>query len=157
MPLYEYECDSCGNKEERLQTIDEVEAGIDTPTVCAGCDGHYVRLIGHASIGICDTNLLRDSLKSRYDFDDKSDDRGPLYAAKAKAAGVDTTGRWYHPGLAVELGDPMAWVGSMDEIKERCKLRGWEYSIVDGEIRIGIPSDLSKPLVDQTKHVKVGT
>lgn len=157
MPVYEYKCDDCGNTEERFQTFKELDAGIGTPTVCAGCDGQYHRVMGMASIGVCDTTLCRDSLKTRYDFDDQTDFRGELYAKKAKAAGVSTTGKWYHPGLAREVGDPEAWVGSMDDIKKVCTRRGWTYTVKGGEICIGIPADLSKPIAEQTAVSKVGT
>lgn len=149
MPLYQYECDECGYAEEVLQSIKEMETGVGTPSEC-DCSGHFVRIMGKASIGICDTNMLRDAYKSRFDFDDQTDFRGDLYAKKAKAAGVDTTGRWYLPSLAIEVGDPFAWVGSINEIKEKCQMRGWAFSITDGEIKIGIPADISKPIAQQT-------
>lgn len=153
MPLYVYRCTGCKNEEEVIQTIKEMEAGIGSPNCCSGCDHPYERLMGTASIGICDTSLARDALHTRAQFDKTSDDRGPLYERLAKQAGIDTTGKWYHPPLARFLGDPEAWVGSMDDIKQRCLGRGWKFSIKDGNIHIEARVDMTKPVAEQTPNL----
>jgi len=148
MPLYHYACRKCKHEVEVLQSIQELADGIDTPTKCLSnartpCTGEYERIMGCAAIGLCDTHMLRDALGSRAELDRKGDrDRSDLYARKAKEAGVSTTGKWYHPGLALEVGDPMAWVGSISDIKEVCKQRGWNTKYEDGEIKIEMPADL---------------
>jgi len=141
MPLYTYRCNGCGKTEEVLQSFKELEQGIDTPVSCC-CDGSFERLMDQAHIGLCDTSMLRSALRSRDQFDNPKDDRGEYIGGIAKRAGVDTTGRWYNPSIARFLGDPEAWVGSMDEIKQVCNRRGWRYTVKDGNILIQKPMEV---------------
>lgn len=53
---------------------------------------------------------------------------GDWYAAKAKAAGVDITGKVYMSGLALEPGDPAAWVGGRGDVERVARERGMTVS-----------------------------
>lgn len=143
MPLYEYECGSCKTKTEELQSMSE------PPLEVCPCGGKLARLIGHASIGLCNTNMMKHALRSVDIFDDPTDPTGQILMKKAKAAGISTAGKWYDPSLALEVGDPHALVGSMEDIKEVCKMRGWTSKIEDGNLKLGVPADLSKTPMQQ--------
>ena len=134
MPLYHYRCETCKAEFEELQGIHETPL---EECINIECGGKVQRMVGDVRIGICDTSMLRDARKSREQFDEKTEKkRNDLYEKKAKAAGVSTTGKWYHPGLALEVGDPMAWVGSIQDIIEVCRIRGWDYKYEEGELKI---------------------
>ncbi len=161
MPLYEYRCTGCKNTEEVLQTIAERQAGIGAPVCCSGCDSPYEPIISRTHIaGEVDTALCRDALKTR-DMLDLPDeyDREKILTDEAKRRGVSTTGKWYDPQLATYEGDPMAWVGSIADVKAVCKIRGWECIFRDGRYEIKIPLDMSKGfyLSQQAVHAEVGT
>lgn len=106
------------------------------------------------SIGLCDTTLLRSSLL--YNQYDDSDDVGKLIKKRAKEAGISTTGKFYHPGLACSLGDPTALVGSIDDIKYRAKERGWSCDVKEGNLKLGIPADLSRNISQQVPAATKG-
>jgi len=111
-----------------------------------------------AVIGLCDTVLLKsDLIVSQFSHKD-SQARGDALAEKARAMGISTTGKFYHPGIAVEFGDPRAWVGSISDIKEVCKDRNWSFDIKDNEMKIGVRCDLAQTLQAQFAHkpAKVG-
>lgn len=148
MPLYEYQCGSCQVKTEELQSMSE-----DPLTLCV-CGGKLDRLIGHASIGLCNTNMLRSARQSIESFDDPNEFRGERLRQNAKAAGISTAGKWYDPSLALYVGDPTALVGSIEDIKDVCKMRGWTTKMVEGELKIEIPADLSKTPREQFGGVK---
>lgn len=98
--------------------------------------------------------MLRDARKSIEGFDDPREIRGELLRKNARKAGISTAGKWYDPSLALEVGDPMALVGSIEDIKEVCKLRGWNTRMVDGELKVEIPADLSKNAKEQFRSKK---
>lgn len=155
MPMYEYQCQGCKQVEETLQSMDEHEKGIDIPTCRKGCDSPMEPLVGMASIGLCDTTWWRDVRHTRDELDKRGDDRGKLFAKKAKEAGISTTGKVYMPNLAVELGDPEAWVGSQEDVQRVCQRRGWKYNgVKDGCYSIEKHLDLSKDIKDQTVITK---
>ncbi len=147
MPLYEYECKRCHTHFEEFQSMKDAPL---KDCMVQECGGTMERLISSTHIGLCDTHMLRDAYKTRESFDDPHDQkRTEIYRKKAEAAGVSTTGKWYHPGLAVELGDPMAWVGSISDIKDVCKMRGWDVTYSEGELKIKHNVDMSKTLKEQ--------
>lgn len=51
---------------------------------------------------------------------------GEIARRKAKAAGVDITGKVYKSGLATEPADPKAWVSGLGDVKRLCEQNGWE-------------------------------
>lgn len=158
MPLYQYKCTGCGNVEERLQTMDEMTKNIGSPVCCSGCDHPYERMVGGASIGLCDTNWWRSVRNTVNDFDDPTYDFKDVLEANLKKAGVSKQGKVYMPNLAMYLGDPEAMIGGIDDIKDLCKRRGWIFNgIKDGNVDVKIPADMSKDLADQTVFSKVGT
>lgn len=61
---------------------------------------------------------------------------GEHHLAKARAAGVSTTGKYYSGPLARFPGDPTAWVDSLHDVKKICESRGWEC---DGAIKVDSP------------------
>lgn len=143
MPLYEYECRQCKSKFEDLQPM-------DSPSVTdCECGGVADRLIGMVSIGLCDTTMLKTTLKTRDMLDEKGDTRSEIVTKMAKESGISTAGKWYDPSLALYVGDPMAWVGSIDDIKQVCKVRGWDYKMVDGHIQVIINADIKRDLREQ--------
>lgn len=151
MPLYTYRCDGCKDVQEVLQSFKEMEKGIDP---CPKCNLPYHRLIGdNINIGLTDSVMLKSAYKSREQYDKTTDDRGKLFEKMAKAAGVDTTGKWLDPSLARYLGDPEAWVGSVGEIQAKCRARGWQCKIVDGIVKITIPADITRPVAEQTPNL----
>ncbi len=140
MPLYQYKCNGCHTETEALQMMKEPPL-----TKCDSCGGYIERMIGQVHIGLCETSMLRAAHGSVEQFNSSdAGDRAKLYADNAKRAGVSMTGKWYNPSLALFVGDPMAWVGSIDDQKQVCKIRGWSWVIRDGEFIVQIPSDLSK-------------
>lgn len=140
MPLYEYQCQTCEKVTEEFQSMS------DAPLViCESCDGKLERLVGQVHIGLCETSMLRAAHNSVEQFNNSdAGDRANVYATNAKRAGVSMQGKWYNPALALFVGDPMAWVGSIDDQKQVCKARGWSWVIRDGEFIVQIPSDFSK-------------
>ncbi len=50
---------------------------------------------------------------------------GKAYVAKAKAAGVNPSGKFYQGTLARFPGDPQAWVSGLNDVKRICKERNW--------------------------------
>lgn len=61
---------------------------------------------------------------------------GHHHAARAEAAGVSTTGKWYSGTLARFPGDPEAWVDSLHDVKTICERRGWS---AEGAIKVEGP------------------
>lgn len=118
-------------------------------TLCQSCGGAIERIIGQAHIGLCNTTFCKTALPSRNDFDDPRNTATKVYEAKAKAAGVSTTGKVYMGSLATEFADPKAWFSDIDDIKARCKEMGWECKMEDGDLKVNIPIDLSKPMGKQ--------
>lgn len=158
MPLYQYECQNCKQVEETLQSMAEHDQGIDVPTCRKGCPPAMAPLVGGASIGLCDTTWWRDVRHTREELDKPGDDRGKLFARKAKEANVSTTGKVWMPMLAVELGDPEAWVGSVEEVQRVCKRRGWTFNgVKDGNFQIEKHLNIAKDIKDQTVITKAGT
>lgn len=145
MPLYTYQCNDCHAETEELQSMSEPAL-----TVCDACGGKIERLIGQAHIGLCNTTLCKSALQTRKDFDDPTNSAVRVYEKKAKAAGVSTTGKFYLGSLATEFADPKAWFSDLDDIKSRCKEMGWECKIEDGDLKVNIPIDPSKPMNQQT-------
>jgi len=100
-------------------------------------------------LGLTDTALLKyDLLHNQFSHKD-SQARGDALAEEARKLGISTTGKFYHPGIAAKWGDPEAWVGSIDDIKDVCKRRKWTFDISEGEMKIGVRADLGKPLEKQ--------
>lgn len=158
MPMYEYKCSGCGNVEERLQSISEMEQGIDTPVTCAGCDHPYERLVGGASIGLCETSWWRGVQGETFDLEDKADKRGRVLAENAKARGISLTGKVFIGQLANDFMDPEALVGSIQDVERLCKRRGWEFNgVKEGRLDIKIPVDLSKTMQEQFPASELGT
>ena len=58
---------------------------------------------------------------------------GDAYAAKAKKAGVNTTGKVYKSSLARFPGDPRAWVGGRGDVQKVCEQEGWGC---DGAVKV---------------------
>lgn len=105
---------------------------------------------GSPLIGLCDTNLLKyDLLHNQFAAKKNDDERGDALAEKARSMGISTKGKFYHPGIAAEYGDPRAWVGSIGDIQQVCKDRGWDFNIRDNNMQIGVKADMSKTLAQQ--------
>lgn len=81
---------------------------------------------------------------------------GEMYAAEAKAAGVDTKGKVYLGGLARYPGDPAAWVNGRGDVKRICEERGWGCRGAVS-VKAAEPLDAPKetPLADDIVHDKV--
>jgi hypothetical protein len=78
------------------------------------------------------------------------------YLAKAKAAGVDVTGKAYFPSIAGEQGDADAWVSSYDDVRLMGRAKGMQVGKDDGDLRLQIPMpDVTKPLVEQLPTVQI--
>lgn len=71
---------------------------------------------------------------------------GDYYAAKAKAAGVDITGKVYMSGLATEPGDVRAWVSGRGDVERIARERGMS---VQGSVNVKA-EDLGPPPEDVT-------
>lgn len=160
MPVYQYECTGCKKVVECLQTIEEMQQGIDGPEMCEmGCKVPFDRLVGGASIGgLCDTSFWKAVRHTVEEFDDPRDDRGPVFRKMAEDAGVDLTGKVYMPMLAQEFGDPEAWVGSIGDIQNLCKRRGHTFhGMKDGVMKITMYTDFSKDIGEQIVRSEIGT
>lgn len=104
-------------------------------------------------IGLCDTTLLRTPIMHGNQFL-RNPQGGEIARKKAEAAGVSTTGKFYHPGIATELYDPEAWVGSISDIQDVCKRRGWNFKYQDGEMKIQATADFSQDIPKQYRAKK---
>lgn len=108
-------------------------------------------------LGLTDSVLLSYDLLHNQFSAPLEDLRGDALAKEAKQRGISTTGKFYHPMLATHFGDAEAWVGSIDEIKQRCKRLGWECSIKGGELEIIQKADINKKVAEQFTATPVGT
>lgn len=157
MPLYQYKCTGCGNIEEVLQSMEEMEKGIDSPNCCACCDHPFERIVGGASIGLCETSWWRGVRGEVMDLEDKGDKRGKILAENAKKRGISMTGKVYIGQLAKDFMDPEALVGSIHDVERLCKRRGWVFNgVKEGRLDIKIPVDFSKTLAEQIPDSELG-
>lgn len=121
MPTYKYRCTECDAELEKLQTHAAMLK--DSGRLrCAKCEAPMRHVFGVPAIktpsmfygGRRDDGFGNDDFRRRIAY------------ARARAAGVNPTGKIYCPGLARPKcpNDPMAWVSQMDaeaEIRRRCR------------------------------------
>ncbi len=89
MPIYEFECGSCGHRYDRLQKLSDTD-----PSVCPACDApHLRRMVSAPSFrlagsGWYETDFKKDGDKKRNLAGDsgKSGDPAPATPAPAPAA-----------------------------------------------------------------------
>lgn len=150
MPLYQYKCRSCDFEFEEIQGITE-----EPIHVCQNCSKpHAERVLGNFRItGLTETAFLRDTRCNGSSIGRITDPiRRRQLLAEARKAGVNTSGKEYHPELAMNsVHDAGAWIGSVDDIKQLCKHRGWRFGIKDGNVDVGIPPDQVGPFKKKAK------
>lgn len=73
---------------------------------------------------------------------------GDRYRRMAKRAGVETTGRIYHPGLASRPGDPNAWIADTSDLLKKCQQQGKSCTGIVEYQAPQQPPRPSKPLAD---------
>jgi len=117
MPTYTYKCDDCGYETERIHAA-RTRASIE----CSACEKLLTWQFPCPNIKT-DTTFLA----NRGDgFGNDSNSR-KLAHAKARAAGVNPTGKVYCPSLCPkgERLSPKAWVNDTADIKRICKDNNW--------------------------------
>ena len=68
MPIYEYECMTCGKRQEVLQRHD------DTPlTTCSNCGGHMKKLMSSTSFVLKGTGWYKNDYASKSTKNEKAD------------------------------------------------------------------------------------
>ena len=118
MPTYTYKCDSCGHKAEEFHaagerlSLDCVKCGTAPMTWQFPCPNLHT-----------DTTFLA----NRDDGFGSDSASRKLAKAKAKAAGVSTSGMVYCPSLCPpgESLSPKAWIGGKADIKRICRKNNW--------------------------------
>jgi hypothetical protein len=70
---------------------------------------------------------------------------GNLYRRRARAAGVNPTGKVYLSGLAEYPGDPRAWISGRGDAARLCEERGWE---ADGAVKVRAARQVEHPEVE---------
>lgn len=120
MPLYQYACrdPQCRTPFEAMNPM--AKAGL--PKSCPACGGIADREFVAPAVRSDATVYTTDRTGGRQ-FTSKA--MRDFYAAHAKAAGVNVTGRMYDHQLAAFPGDPKAWVGSDTELRQVLEHRGW--------------------------------
>ena len=61
MPTYEYQCPRCGQTEERILKL----AQLDDPQLCLECHGHMERKVSAGNFALKGQNWSRDGYTSR--------------------------------------------------------------------------------------------
>lgn len=77
----------------------------------------------HAPVGNTDSTFLAGHCNGNQ-FE-KCPAIGDYYEREAAKHGLNVKGKVYKSGLARFPGDPEAWIGSKDDIKNICESRGW--------------------------------
>lgn len=115
MPLYEYRCDKCGAIEERMHAA-KVRAWL----TCPACGHEPMTWQFPAPALLTNTEFMA----NRDDgFGSRNRERKRAYA-RARAAGVNPTGKTYMPGLADSLYDPKAWINDNSDVARLCRQQG---------------------------------
>jgi len=87
MPIYEFECASCGHRFDRLQKLSD-----EDPTICPGCDAPQLRRrvsapsFRLAGSGWYETDFKKDGDKKRNLAESSSDSSGTKSESSEKAA-----------------------------------------------------------------------
>lgn len=118
MPSYTYKCDQCGHETEWLHAV-HTRASLE----CNSC--------GHAPMTWqfpCPNIQTETTFLANRDDGFGTDERSRKRAyAKARAAGVNPSGKIYCPSLC-PLGEPLspkAWVNDKADIKRICRKNNW--------------------------------
>ena len=122
MPLYEFSCPECGQRDERFISLAEFDEKVQSQQ-CVAC-GQRLRKVFSVPALVSDTGFMS-GIASDDGFG--KDERGRKMALeKAKAAGVSVAGKRFHPGLCRRgvMFDPQAWYGSRTEVKKKADALG---------------------------------
>jgi predicted nucleic acid-binding Zn ribbon protein len=126
MPLYVYECPICRCRFDAFATM----ARCSAPAKCIRCLTPSPRLLVPVTV-VSDCTQYRSDNTDGTQFANK--DMANFHLAKARAAGVTTSGKSYYPELARYPGDPQAWCGSSDDIRRVARKEGYD---VDGDVKV---------------------
>jgi putative FmdB family regulatory protein len=128
MPVYEFTCPQCGVYDERYIRLADLEAQKDKQ-LCPNCEALMVKKF---SIPILKTDTA--FMAGSHIDDGLPDDASRKIAyAKARAAGVNVSGKRFQPGLCPtgDMFSPKAWCGDRAEIKRKAEELGRD---VDGAV-----------------------
>lgn len=120
MPLYSFECENCGTKDDRVIPLDRFDELVPRQH-CEICNGKMRKLISIPALRTTTTFMAGS------DDGFGNDNRGRKIAlAKARKAGVNVSGKKFHPGLARRgiQYDPNAWYGSESEVRAKAEAKG---------------------------------
>lgn len=89
MPIYEYQCDQCGQIQEALQKISE------KPLIkCAQCSGNLHKLISHSAFHLKGTGwYVTDYAGKKQDTDTKAADKAPAENDTSGASTASNTNK----------------------------------------------------------------
>jgi hypothetical protein len=93
-------------------------------------------------------------MQGRYNMEwlkDLSPDNAKRVLAAAKAAGINTSGKYYQSGLADRRGpaDPAAWIDSAADIKKVARERNLHVSGIVDHVAEDVPPPPPKPLSER--------
>lgn len=119
MPTYTYHCDNCHHEIEDIH-----DAKTRLRLTCEACDWTPMTWRFPSPNIQTDSTFLANHRDDGFGADDAS--RKIAYA-RARAAGVNPTGKVYCPSLCPsgERLSPSAWINSKADVKARCRANGW--------------------------------
>ena len=118
MPTYPYECFDCGHYEDRFMSLRQWEQ-VGKQQHCSLCEGKMKQRVVPLPLHKTNTGWMK-GCDDGFGPDDRT---RKIALAKAKAAGVSTSGKRFIPDLCPQgdFASPMGWVSDLDEVKDRCK------------------------------------
>lgn len=119
MPIYQFTCDHCGLGDERLISLADFDVLVSVQR-CESC-GQLLRKVVTPCALRTTTRFMSGS------GDGLPDDTSRRIAyAKARAAGVNISGKKFHPGLCPkgEPFSPKAWYGDESEVRRKAAALG---------------------------------
>ncbi len=124
MPMYQFECFHCCTIEDVMRTF----ATATGPHQCM-CGYFAQRIFGAAQVRT--SNTFQAGIKLG------GEQFGPgtreFYLNAAREGGVNPTGKIYDHRIAAFPGDPEAWVGSADDVRNLLEKRNWGC---DGDMKV---------------------
>lgn len=119
MPIYPYKCPSCGQAEDRYFSLADYD-NLRDKQQCPRCESIMKRIITPPALKTTTRFMAGSS-------DGLSDDASRKIAYEnARAAGINISGKKFHPGLCRRgvMFDPQAWYGNETEAIQKADRLG---------------------------------
>jgi putative FmdB family regulatory protein len=133
MPLYQYECTNLECR-AAFDAMNPMRLAA-SPKSCPRCDSIAERVYAPCNI---ETDATVYSTKRTDGHQFSSEAMRNFYLGKARAAGINPTGKTYDYQLANYPGDPRAWIGSDSDLRQVLEERGWGSK---GKVKVGAKHD----------------